>query len=70
MEVIDVELGPLILVSESICIHPCVFHELVDELLLYTDGSVGAGSIDVPLKAVLFRMVLGHKVRVVKGLHC
>jgi len=54
---------------ESVGTESCHLHELVNELLLNADGIVGSQCVDSPLEAILFRMVLGHEVRIVVCFH-
>ena len=69
MIIVDTESVPFILVGESVGIESGTFNKLINELLLDTDGSVCPCSIDVPLEAVLFRVILGHHVRIVDCLN-
>lgn len=67
--IVDTESVPFILVGESVSIEPGTFNKLINKLLLDTDSSVCPRSINVPLEAVLFRVILGHNVRIVDCLN-
>jgi hypothetical protein len=66
--VIDPLLFPLDLLH-AILVESGNLHELVYEFLLDANCLVGADRVDSPFEAVFLRVVLGHKIGVVKGLN-